>query len=66
MYELTAEGMQKKMLTEPDLNIARALELVRSIEPTASETKGFKNASSIAGASGKVLNVGGTTAVSSS
>ena len=56
---LRAEGMQKRLLTKPGLNIARALELARSIEATASETKGFKDPSSIAGASGKVLNVGG-------
>ena len=35
---LRAEGMQKRLLTEPDLNIARALELARSIEAAASET----------------------------
>ena len=55
---LRAEGMQKRLLTKPDLNIARALELAQSIEAAASETKGFKNPSSIAGTSGKVLNVG--------
>ena len=55
---LRAEGMQKRLLTEPDLDIARALELAWSIEAAASETKGFKDPSSIAGASGKVLNVG--------
>ena len=60
---LRAEGMQKRLLTEPDLNIARALELDRSIEAAASETKGFKDPSSIAGASGKVLNVGVAAAV---
>ena len=51
-------GLQKRLLTEPDLNIACALELARSIEAAASETKGFKDPSSIAGTSGKVLNVG--------
>ena len=56
---LRAEGMQKRLLTEPDLNIAQALELTRSIEAAASEAKGFKDPSSIAGASGKVLNVRG-------
>ena len=59
---LRAEGMQKRLLTEPDLNIARALELARSIEAAASETKGFKDPSSIAGTSGKVLNIGGAAA----
>ena len=58
--------MQKRLLTEPNLNIARALELARSIEEAASETKGFKDPSSIAGASGKVLNVGGAAAAVSS
>ena len=57
---LRAEGMQKRLLTEPDLNIAQALELARSIEAAASETKGCKDPSSIAGA-----NVGGAAAVSS-
>ena len=60
---LRAEGMQKRLLTEPDLNIARALELALSIEAAASETKGFKDPSSIVGTSGKVLNVGGAAAV---
>ena len=59
---LRAEGMQKRLLTEPDLNITRALELARSIEAAASETKGFKDPSSIAGTSGKVLNIGGAAA----
>ena len=59
---LRAKGMQKRLLTEPVLNIARALELARSIEAAASETKGFKDPSSIAGASGKILNVGGAAA----
>ena len=59
---LRAEGMQKRLLTEPDLNIARALELARSIEAAASETKGFKDPSSIAGTSAKVLNIGGAAA----
>ena len=54
---LRAEGKQKRLLTEPDLNIARALELARSIEAAASETKRFKDPSSIACTSGKVLNV---------
>ena len=36
---LRVEGMQKRLLTEPDLNIAWALELARSIEAAASETK---------------------------
>ena len=57
--------MQKRLLTEPDLNIARALELAMSIEAAALETKGFKDPSSIAGASGKVLNVEGAAAASS-
>ena len=55
-------GMQKRLLTKPDLNIARALELARGIEAAASETKGFKNLSSIAGTPGKVLNLEGATA----
>ena len=64
---LRAEGMQKRLLTEPDLNIARALELAWIIEAAASETKGFKDPSSIACSSDKVLNVGGAaTAVISS
>ena len=60
---LRAQGMQKRLLTEPDLNIARALELTRSIEAAASETKRFRDPSSIPGTSGKVLNVGGAAAV---
>ena len=59
MCGLRAEGMQKRLLTEPDLNIARALELAQSIEAAALETKGFKDPSSIVGTSGKVLNIGG-------
>ena len=66
MCGLRAEDMQKRLLTEPDLNIARALGLSRNIEAAASETKGFKDQSSIAGASGKVLNVGGAAAAVSS
>ena len=61
---LRTEGMQKRLLTEPDLNIARALEVARSIDAAALETKGFKDPSSIAGASGKVLNVEGAAATS--
>ena len=45
--------MQKRLLTEPDLNIARALELAKSVVAAALETKGFKDPSSIAGASAK-------------
>ena len=60
---LRAKGMQKNLLTEPGFNIARALELARNIEAAASETKGFKDPSSIGGASGKVLNVGVAPAV---
>ena len=59
---LSAEGMQKRSLSEPDLSIARALELARSIEAAVSETNGFKEPNSIAGASGKVLDVGGAAA----
>ena len=62
MCGLRAEGMQKRLLTESDLNIVQALELARSIEADASETRGFKEPGSIAGALGKVLNVGGTAA----
>ena len=43
--------MQKRLLTKPDLNIARALEFARSVEAAALETKGFKDPSSIASAS---------------
>ena len=64
VHGLRAEGMQKRLLTKPDLNIARALKLARSIEAAASETKEFKDPSSIADASGKVLNDVGTTAAS--
>ena len=39
VWGLRADGMQKRLLTEPDLNIALALELARSIEAAASETK---------------------------
>ena len=62
MCGLRAEGMQKRLLTKPDLNITRALKFAWSIEAAASETKGFKDPSSIAGTTGKVLNVGGAAA----
>ena len=39
---LKAEGIQKRLLTEPDLTIARAVEIARGMEAAASETKEFK------------------------
>ena len=58
---LRAEGMQKRLLTESDLDITQALELAWSIEAE------FKDPCSIAGTSSKLVNVGAatTTAISS-
>jgi hypothetical protein len=39
---LRSEGMQKRLLTEPDLAVGRALEIARGMEKAALETKEFK------------------------
>ena len=54
--------MQKRLLTENDVNITQALEIAQSIEAAASETRGLKDPSTITGTLDKVLNVRGTAA----
>ena len=57
--ELKAEGIQKRLLTEPDLTIARAVEVARGMEAAASETKEFKGSNH--NPTSKIFQMSGST-----
>ena len=53
---LKAENIQKKLLAEDNLTIARALELARGMEVAAADAKELKHSSSVPGSGGKILH----------
>ena len=56
MCGLKAENIQKKLLAEDNLTIARALELARGMEVAAADAKELKHSSSVPGSGGKILH----------